>query len=161
MESRKEQIAEDIAEQLFREFSEEEIQTFLRSHPMGAAVAEIPIENHSWNGEEHSIARFPGTGEADLMAALLGMGVPEATARACLEHRELIRITQITKDNTAVVVITLYTKSCTDGLDRLHLRHVLCQLIVQTGCCDPEALRNGILDAAEAANLPPDFPLLF
>ena len=63
-------------------------------------------------------------------------------------------------ERETAMVVTLYADGG-EELERTHLRNLLVQLMELTGCYDLETLRNGILDAAEAANLPPDFPILF
>ena len=134
---REEQIFMALAEQLLSEFSRTELRTFLASSPMGVEMRDCSLGVHRLEGEEHLLAEVPDMGLVDLYPFFLRAGMPVENAEMYRRHPDGIRISQMKNERETAMVVTLYA------------------------CYDLETLRNGILDAAEAANLPPDFPILF
>ncbi len=157
---REEQIIMALAEQLLSEFSRTELRTFLASSPMGVEMRDCSLGVHRLEGEEHLLAEVPDMGLVDLYPFFLRAGMPVENAEMYRRHPDGIRISQMKNERETAMVITLYADGG-EELERTHLRNLLVQLMELTGCYDLETLRNGILDAAEAANLPPDFPILF
>ncbi len=155
-----EQIIMALAEQLLSEFSRTELRTFLASSPMGVEMRDCSLGVHRLEGEEHLLAEVPDMGLVDLYPFFLRAGMPVENAEMYRRHPDGIRISQMKNERETAMVVTLYADGG-EELERTHLRNQLVQLIEMTGCYDLETLRNGILDAAEAANLPPDFPILF
>ncbi|MGN1022448.1 MAG: hypothetical protein ACI4OJ_03030 [Lachnospiraceae bacterium] len=155
-----EKMAVSLAGKLVSEFNLEEIRAFLASRPLGVEVVNGFIGIHRLDGEEHVVVEVPEMGALDIDPFLLQAGMPEEQEEALRLHPDRIRATQMRSKERCTMVVTLYPGSG-ESLERVHVRNVLTQLLEMSGCCDLEVLRNEILDAAEAANLPPGFPFLF
>ena len=144
--------AQAIAKALLSVFSHREIRNFLDSNPMEISIADCRQEIAAGGGQV--LFWLPQGGFADLESLLEQSSFDQEMMDHFLAHPDCARLSWLFGREENLSVLTL-TRS-PELLENRHTENLLWGFLHLSGCRDLEALENGILDAAEAANLVPE-----
>ncbi|MGN1022211.1 MAG: hypothetical protein ACI4OJ_01825 [Lachnospiraceae bacterium] len=151
--------AREIAKALLAAFSHREIRNFLYSNPMGVSIDDCREETVTDGGKMRVRFWLPHGGFADLASLLEKSGFDQEMIAEFLAHPECAQLSRLSGKEEDSMVLTL--TRAPECMDRQHTENLLWRFLYLSGCRDLEELKNGILDAAEAANLLPLDPVLF